>query len=118
MAEKEVRRVIPSSSIFDIDIDLKLTLAGTFLSVFCIFFPYINETLLRAGAGLLLSLFLPGYALGVVLFPSTASLRGIPRIALSTGFSLVITPSLAAIVNSTQWGITSPSLALSSVVSR
>ena len=104
-----------SGSIFNIDIDLKLILAGTFLSVFCIFFPYINETLFRAGAGLLLSLFLPGYALGAVLWPSTARLRGVPRIALSFGLSLVMTPVLAGIVNSTPWGITLPSLAVSLV---
>jgi uncharacterized membrane protein len=108
-----VRGTLRINAILDVDIDLKLTFAGTFLSVFCIFLPYINETLLRAGAGLLLCLFLPGYALGVVLFPSTASLRGVPRIALSFGLSLVITPVMAIIVNSSPWGITLPSLALS-----
>ena len=102
-----------STSIFDIDIDLKLTFAGTILSLFCIFVPYVNETLFRAGAGLLLCLFLPGYALGVVLFPSVANLRGVSRIALSFGFSIVITPVIVIAANITRWGITLPSLALS-----
>jgi uncharacterized membrane protein len=120
MAKKELPSIflngdntVRSSSVLNIDIDLQLTLTGTFLSAFCIFFPYINETLLRAGAGLLLCLFLPGYALGVVLYPNAASLRGVPRIALSFGLSLVVTPLVTMAVNSTPWGITLPSLALS-----
>lgn len=105
--------VLSSNSISDIDIDLKLEVAGTFLLVCCIFFPYIGETPLRAVAGLLLGLFVPGYALSVVLFPRISTARGVPRIALSCGLSLVVTPFLAVIVNSSPWGITLPSLAFS-----
>jgi uncharacterized membrane protein len=120
MAKKEQLRTWPntdntlrSSSIFNVDIDLKLALAGTILSVFCIFFPLVNETLFRAGAGLLLCLFLPGYALSVVLFPSATSPHGVARIALSLGLSLVLTPVLAMLANSSPWGITLASLVLS-----
>jgi uncharacterized membrane protein len=118
MAKQELSSTPPSvdntprrRSVSHIDIDLALILVGTCASVLCIFFPYVNETLLRAGAGLLITLFLPGYALCVVLFPSTASLRGVPRIALSFGLSLVITPVLAIAVNSSPWRITISSLA-------
>lgn len=118
MAKQELSSTPPnidntprSRSVFHIDIDLRLILVGTFASVLCIFFPYVNETLLRAGAGVLITLFLPGYALCVVLFPSTASLRGVPRIALSFGLSLVITPVLAIVANSSPWGLTLSSLA-------
>jgi hypothetical protein len=52
-------------------------------------------------------------ALGVVLFPSTASLRGVPRIALSFGLALAITLVVAIVANSSPRGITLPSLALS-----
>jgi len=60
---------------------------------------------IRIILGLLLVLFLPGYALIATLFPRKDDLDGIERVALSFGLSIAITPLLGLGLNYTPFGI-------------
>jgi hypothetical protein len=68
---------------------------------------YIRHTL-----GAIFVLFLPGYSLIKLLFP-TKELDNIERTALSMGMSLALVPMTGLILNYTPWGIRTTSITLS-----
>ena len=59
----------------------------------------------RIPLGLLMVLFLPGYALIAALFPRKDDLDGIERVALSFGLSIAVVPLIGLGLNYTPWGI-------------
>ncbi len=63
------------------------------------------SSVLRVILGLPFVFFFPGYALITALYPAKKSLSTFARIALSFGFSLVITALVGLILNYTPWGI-------------
>jgi len=65
----------------------------------------LAQTPVRTALGLLLTLFLPGYALIAALFPKRKDIGGIERIALSFGLSIAVTPLLGLALNYTPFGI-------------
>ena len=88
---------------FDSDLT---TIAGlTCVTLGSVYLPVINETPLRSALGLLMVLFIPGYALIAVLFPGNKGLDGITRAGLSFGLSIVATPLIGLGLNYTPWGI-------------
>lgn len=60
---------------------------------------------LRLILGLPLILFFPGYAVVAAIFPRKGELRGIERMALSFGLSIVVAPLIGFALNYTPWGI-------------
>ena len=62
--------------------------------------------------GSLFTLFLPGYTLIKVLFPSK-EIDNLERLALSIGISLALVPVIALILNYSVWGITTTTITLS-----
>jgi uncharacterized membrane protein len=67
--------------------------------------PVLNESFIRTVLGLPLVLFLPGYALIALLFPTKTGLEGIERAALSVGMSVAIVPLIGLVLNNTSFGI-------------
>lgn len=67
--------------------------------------PVLNESFIRTVLGLPLVLFLPGYALIALLFPTKTGLEGIERAALSVGMSVAIVPLIGLVLDNTSFGI-------------
>lgn len=89
----------------NIGIDLQLIVAFTLVTVAFIYVPVLNETILRSALGLVMILFIPGYALIAALFPGKADIDGIERAALSFGLSIAVVPLIGLGLNFTPWGI-------------
>jgi len=75
------------------------------LSAIAINVPPLDQTPLRTALGLLMTLFLPGYALVSALFPGKKGLGLLERVALSFGLSIAATPLLGLVLNYTPFGI-------------
>lgn len=86
-------------------LDLLLVVIFTFLCVLFVLEPTLNKTFIRTILGVLLVLFLPGYALIASLFPKKNDLDGIERASLSFGLSIAITPLIGLALNYTPFGI-------------
>jgi len=54
--------------------------------------PPLDASIIRMMAGLILALFLPGYALVSALFPEKKTLGLLERVALSFGLSIAVNP--------------------------
>lgn len=67
--------------------------------------PALSGSFLRTIFGLLLVLFLPGYALTAALLPAKKNLEGIERALLSLGLSIAIAPLMGFVMNYTSLGI-------------
>ena len=91
------------------------TALATSISVFTIpenAYPFIY---VRYVLGFVFVLFLPGYSLVKVLFP-TQEFDNIERVALSIGTSLALVPFIGLILNYTIWGIRTTSVTISLLV--
>lgn len=86
-------------------VDLLLVIILTVLCALFVLEPALNKTVVRTVLGLLLVLFLPGYALIASLFPKRDDLDTIERLALSFGLSIAITPLIGLALNYTPYGI-------------
>ncbi|HTX44109.1 MAG TPA: DUF1616 domain-containing protein, partial [Methanocella sp.] len=62
-------------------------------------------TIVRSALGLVMVLFIPGYALIAALFPGKKDIDGIERAALSFGLSIAVSPLIGLGLNYTPWGI-------------
>ncbi|PXF56444.1 MAG: hypothetical protein C4B59_16880 [Candidatus Methanogaster sp.] len=96
---------IPENLAERVPCDLALVIALTFACILFVLAPRLNETPVRVVLGLLLVLFLPGYSLVAALFPRSADLDGVERVALSFGLSIAIVPLIGLGLNYTQYGI-------------
>ncbi|MEZ5336044.1 MAG: DUF1616 domain-containing protein [Methanolobus sp.] len=85
--------------------DLLIVIAFTLLTSFFVILPFLSENPLRIVFGLLMVLFLPGYALIAALFPGKEDLDGIERLSLSFGLSIAVVPLIGLVLNYTPWGI-------------
>ncbi len=125
----------PLSFIIDMAIDLKLIVGFVILTLAFIYIPVINDTIVRSALGLVMVLFIPGYALIAALFPrrntpesiekialssgnkeadnaekatflsGNKEIDGIERAALSFGLSIAVSPLIGLGLNYTPWGI-------------
>lgn len=86
-------------------LDLLLTAALVILTDIFVLVPLLSGSFLRTIFGLLLVLFLPGYALTAALLPAKKDLEGIERALLSSGLSIAISPLMGLGMNYTTWGI-------------
>jgi uncharacterized membrane protein len=67
--------------------------------------PPLASLPVRIPLGLVMVLFLPGYALIAALFPQKDDIDGIERLALSFGLSIAVVPLMGLGLNYTPWGI-------------
>jgi uncharacterized membrane protein len=93
------------SDLLDLGNDLKLILLFTIVTLAFIYVPVINDTIIRSALGLVMILFIPGYALIAALFPGKSDIDGIERAALSFGLSIAVVPLIGLGLNFTPWGI-------------
>ncbi|KKH16887.1 DUF1616 domain-containing protein [Methanosarcina mazei] len=85
--------------------DLLLVAGLVILTDIIVLIPVLNESFIRIVLGLLLVLFLPGYALVALLFPAKNGLEGVERAALSIGMSVAIVPLTGLALDNTSFGI-------------
>lgn len=95
----------PGEFILDMALDLKLIIGFTLATLVFIYAPLLNETIIRSALGLVMVLFVPGYALIAALFPNKKDIDGIERAALSFGLSIAVAPLIGLGLNYTPWGI-------------
>jgi uncharacterized membrane protein len=74
------------------------------LSLLLLVIVFFSDAL-RIILGLPFALFLPGYLLTAVLFPKKDELKGLARIALSMGLSIIIVPLIGLLLNYLSWGV-------------
>lgn len=95
----------PQDYVLDMAVDLKLVIGFIIITLGFIYIPVINETIIRSALGLVMVLFVPGYALIAALFPGKMDIDGIERAALSFGLSIAVSPLIGLGLNYTPWGI-------------
>lgn len=86
-------------------LDLLLVTGLVILTDIFVLVPALSGSFLRTILGVLLVLFLPGYALTVALLPAKKDLDEIERALLSLGLSIAIVPLMGLGMNYTSWGI-------------
>lgn len=86
-------------------LDLLLVAGLVILTDVFVLVPVLSGSFLRTFLGLLLVLFLPGYALTEALIPAKKGMEGIERALLSLGLSIAIVPLMGLGMNYTDWGI-------------
>ncbi len=85
--------------------DLKVIFFWLIAAVSSIYLPGIQVTPLRVIFALPFVLFIPGYVLIAVLFPSDEDIDLLERIALSFGLSIAVVPLIGLALNYTPFGI-------------
>lgn len=85
--------------------DLLMAAALVILTLIFTLVPQLSDLWVRVPVGLVMVLFLPGYALIAALFPRNDDLDGIERAALSFGLSIAVVPLIGLGLNYTPWGI-------------
>ena len=85
--------------------DLLLVAGLVLITNVFVLVPVLSGSFLRTCLGIILVLFLPGYALAGALFPAKKDLEGIERAAISFGLSIAIVPVLGLSLNYSTWGI-------------
>ncbi|AKB38732.1 hypothetical protein MSSAC_4142 [Methanosarcina siciliae C2J] len=85
--------------------DLLFVVGLVILTDIFVLTPVLNESFIRTVLGLPMILFLPGYSLVSLLFPTKNTLEGIERAALSVGTSVAIVPLMGLVLNNTSFGI-------------
>ena len=86
-------------------LDLLIVAGLVLLTDIFVLVPVLSGSFLRTFLGILLVLFLPGYALIGALFPAKKDLEGIERALLSLGLSIAVVPLMGYGMNYTDWGI-------------
>ncbi|MDY9928088.1 DUF1616 domain-containing protein [Methanosarcina sp.] len=86
-------------------LDLLLVAGLVILTDIFVLVPVLSESFLRTALGLLLVLFLPGYALTGALLPAKKDMDGIERALLSLGLSIAVVPLMGLGMNYTDWGV-------------
>lgn len=85
--------------------DLLLVASGVLLTNLFVFHPLLNTMELRIFLGILMVLFLPGYAIVAALFPGKDSISGDERVAYSIGLSVALVPFIGYGLLYTSWGM-------------
>jgi len=91
--------------IFGMAVDLKIVLAFIVLMLVFILAPGFSQSLIRQVSGLVMILFVPGYAFVALLFPGKAELQAIERFLMAFVFSIVAVALTGLGLNYTPWGI-------------
>lgn len=103
---EELTSIRNSSYLNRVPADLLMGAALVILTLICTLAPPLSDlAVVRVPVGLIMVLFLPGYALIAALFPREDDLDGIERVALSFGLSIAVVPLIGLGLNYTPWGI-------------
>lgn len=86
-------------------LDLLLVAGLVLLTDIFVLVPVLSGSFLRTYLGIILVLFLPGYALTGAIFPARKDLEGIERAVVSLGLSIAVVPIMGLGLNYTTWGI-------------
>jgi uncharacterized membrane protein len=89
--------------------DLILALIITFTAVVFIFTP-LNSSIIRSILGYLVIFFIPGYTLLAAVFPAKFDIGKLERFVFSICVSLLAAPLIGAVLNYTEWGVTTGSV--------
>ena len=84
-------------------LDLLLVAGLVILTDIFVLVPVLSGSFLRTALGLLLVLFLPGYALTGALLPAKKDMDGIERALFSLGLSIAVVPLMGLGMNYTDW---------------
>jgi uncharacterized membrane protein len=103
-ASKKVR-LRPQDYLLDMAMDLKLIIIFIIITLAFIYVPAINGTVIRSVLGVVMVLFVPGYALMAAVFPGKMDIDSAERAALAFGLSVIVSPLIALALNYTPWGI-------------
>ncbi|CAJ37111.1 conserved hypothetical protein [Methanocella arvoryzae MRE50] len=93
--------------------DLLIVLGLAIILLVFIYVPFLSHNVIRFALGLVMVLFLPGYAFIAALYPGKEDLGNLERAVLSVGLSIILVPFTGYILNYTIWGITLNSILLS-----
>ncbi len=93
-------------------LDLLLIAIITVISIVYILNPILNNSIYEPILGIILILFLPGYAIVSVIFPKRDYLDGVERLSLSFGFPLIGLAIILFLTYSTQVIISLKSLSI------
>jgi uncharacterized membrane protein len=85
--------------------DLQIVAMIIILTTLFVSLPPLNTSHVRTILGVLMVLFLPGYALIAAIFPRKNDLDGVERLALSFGLSIAVVPLIGLGLNFTPFGI-------------
>ena len=85
--------------------DLQIAAIIIILTILFVLIPPLNNSPIRIILGVVMVLFLPGYALIESLFPGKNDLDGIERLALSFGLNIAVVPLIGLGLNFTPFGI-------------
>lgn len=85
--------------------DLKVIIVLILLTLGFSLIPPLTETFVRTILGVLMVLFIPGYAFIAALFPKQDDLENLERLALSFGLSIALTILIGFSLTYTPWGI-------------
>ena len=85
--------------------DLQIATIIIVLTILFVLIPPLNNSPIRTILGIMMVLFLPGYALIAALFPRKNDLDSIERLALSFGLSIAVVPLIGLGLNFTPFGI-------------
>jgi uncharacterized membrane protein len=86
-------------------LDLLLIAGLVLLTDIFVLVPVLSGNFLRTYLGVVLVLFLPGYALTGAIFPAKKDLDGIERAVVSFGLSIAVIPIIGFCLNYSIWGI-------------
>jgi uncharacterized membrane protein len=98
-------RIKNSGNLTRVPADLLIAAALVVSTLIFTLVPPLSDLPVRVPVGLVMVLFLPGYALIAALFPRDDDLDGIERVALSFGLSIAVVPLIGLGLNYTPWGI-------------
>jgi uncharacterized membrane protein len=96
-----------------VPVDILGVVAGLLLANMFVFIPLLNTLELRILPGILIVLFLPGYAMVAALFPEKDDISGAERIVFSIGLSVALVPFIGYGLLYTSWGMGTGPLVIS-----
>jgi len=101
----KISSVIKMAGKRQLPLDLLFVAGLVLLTDIFVLVPVLSGSFLRTYLGIILVLFLPGYALTGAIFPAKKDLEEIERAMVSLGLSIAVVPIMGLGLNYTTWGI-------------